>query len=80
MWLVLIKVHISLGELLSLPAPSLPLLLFPDTRWCHGSLLECKCVPNTASVAQIPPICHRTCSLATALGPKLVSEQDILAV
>lgn len=26
------------------------------------------------------PICHRTCSLPTALGPKLVSLQDILAV
>lgn len=26
------------------------------------------------------PICHRICSLPTALGPKLVSEQDILAV
>lgn len=25
------------------------------------------------------PICHRICSLPTALGPKLVSEQDILA-
>lgn len=26
------------------------------------------------------PICHRICSLPTALGPKLVSVQDILAV
>lgn len=26
------------------------------------------------------PICHRICSLPTALGPKLVSEQDIPAV
>lgn len=26
------------------------------------------------------PICHRTCSLPTALGPKLVSVQEILAV
>lgn len=26
------------------------------------------------------PICHRICSLPTALGPKLVSEQHILAV
>lgn len=36
---------------------SLPLHVPPslDTRWCHGSLLACKCIPNNASTVTIPP-------------------------
>lgn len=35
--------------------------------------------PTTLQLLRFP-ICHRICSLPTALGPKLVSEQDIPAV
>lgn len=65
---------------LSLPTPPSPARLrplSPDTRWCHGGLLACKCVPQQRFHCYDWPICHRVCSLPTALGPELVSEQHI---
>lgn len=51
----------------SLPSHALP---SPDTRWCHGSLLECKCVPNNASTVTISHL-SQDMFITHSFGPRI---------
>lgn len=43
----------------------------PDTRWCHGSLLACKCVPKLRFNCYDSPICHRIMFITHSFEPTI---------